>query len=186
MKKCAKIVVFCFIFLSVVSIFGQSEADKGVDSYRNGDFEQAISILENSVKSDSKDKKAWTYLGASYLKKGLKKEAAKAFLKASEIRHPKLSKEELVKFNEGLEIISKPRAAYTDGARENGIQGEVKLAVEFSENGKTNLLYVVKALPFGLTENCIDATKRIKFKPAQKDGKPIPVIQVISHSFSIY
>ena len=60
------------------------------------------------------------------------------------------------------------------------------LAVEFMESGKIGLVFALQTLPDGLTENCIYATQQIKFQPAQKDGKPIPVVKTITYDFSVF
>ncbi len=61
--------VILFLFSSV-STFAQSDTEKGIELYRNGNFSQAIVILDNAVNADKKDLKAWTYLGASHFKSG--------------------------------------------------------------------------------------------------------------------
>lgn len=62
--------LICLFFLSTISIFAQSETEKGIELYRNNNFDEAISVLEKVVKIDEKDRKAWTYLGASLFQKG--------------------------------------------------------------------------------------------------------------------
>lgn len=181
MKKSLRFLAFT-LFLSV-SVFAQDETEKGVELYRNGKYDEAVSILKKSVEIDKKNRKAWTYLGASYFKLGNRKETANAFLKASDITIPKDS---IVKFNDGLIFKEKPRPPYTDSARQNLTQGTVKIAVEFGADGKLKFAYIVKSLPNGLTENCIEALKGIKFEPAQKDGKPVSVVWIVEYSFAIY
>ncbi len=107
--KFSRCLFICLILLSAVSIFAQSETEKGVELYRNGDFDGAISILEKVVKADEKDRQAWLYLGASFAKNEKKEDALESFLKADTII---LTNQELIKFDDGLKIISKPRANY--------------------------------------------------------------------------
>jgi hypothetical protein len=38
----------------------------------------------------------------------------------------------------------------------------------------------------GLVKNSVDAARRIKFLPAEVDGKPIDVSRMVEYSFSIY
>src|SRR6478672_6053098 len=109
-------VITFFLFLLAVSTFAQSETEKGVELYRSGNFTQAIDVLDTVVKADKKDRKAWTYLGASYFKEGNRKKAANAFKKAVSIS---LSEKERKEINDGLVIKSKLRVQYTDSARHN-------------------------------------------------------------------
>jgi tetratricopeptide (TPR) repeat protein len=85
-----------------------------------------------------------------------------------------------------LEILSKPRANYTDSARQAGVQGTITLAVLFSADGKTKMILVIKPLSNGLTEEGIKAAKQITFKPQMKDGKPVSVVKMVQYSFTLY
>ena len=173
------------IFLSAVSIFAQSETEKGVELYRNGDYDSAIKILENVVKNDVKDRKAWLYLGLSFGKKRKDKEASKAFRKWDSIKIKSVAgiPDDSI---EEIKILSKPRVSSTEESRRNKTEGKVRLLVEFMANEKIGLIFPLQTLPDGLTENCISAAKEIKFKPAQKDGKPIPVVRIIDYQFTNY
>jgi tetratricopeptide (TPR) repeat protein len=173
---------FYFAILAA-SIFAQNETEKGVELYRNGDYDSAISVLENVVKMDGKDRKAWTYLGASFVKKEKKKEALESFKTASSIS---VSKEEVANISEGMKITSKPRCNYTDSARQNGIQGSVSFAVEFKANGEIGFIFPIKTLSYGLTESCLDAIRNIRFEPARKNNKEVSMIQFLIYSFTLY
>ena len=50
----------------------------------------------------------------------------------------------------GLKITSKPKATLTDAARRNMTVGEVRLSVQFMENGKIGEIKVLTSLPDGL------------------------------------
>jgi TonB family protein len=71
-----------------------------------------------------------------------------------------------------LEILSKPSPIYTDEARRMGIQGEVALSVVFQATGAIRVIGVVKSLGHGLDQAAEQAATQIRFKPAQRDGKP--------------
>lgn len=85
-----------------------------------------------------------------------------------------------------LKIISKPRASYTDSARQNGVQGNIRIAVLFGASGRIEYILLIKGLGYGLDQNAIGAAKRIKFEPAKKDGKPVSVVKQIMYGFTIY
>lgn len=85
-----------------------------------------------------------------------------------------------------LQVISKPRAEYTDVARQNNVQGIVTLRVTFLANGQIGNISVVSGLPYGLTEHAVSAAKRIRFTPQRKDGRPISVTKSVQYNFTIY
>jgi len=82
-------------------------------------------------------------------------------------------------------ILYREKAKYTEEARNNGVQGTVLLQIVFNVNGKITDIRVIRGLPYGLTENAIEAVKRIKFKPAIKDGKPISVRGSVEFTFNL-
>ena len=84
------------------------------------------------------------------------------------------------------QILYRERARYTDEARANKIGGTVVLRVIYSKQGKLIVLGVVRGLPYGLTENAIEAAKKIRFNPAMKDGQSVNVIGNVEFTFSIY
>lgn len=81
--------------------------------------------------------------------------------------------------------LSAPIPRYTEAARANGIQGSVVLRVLVGEDGNVNAIRVVRGLPDGLTEQAIAAARLSKFKPAMKDGKPVPNWVVLEINFNI-
>ena len=87
---------------------------------------------------------------------------------------------------QGLKIISKPRGALTDAARENNTQGTVLLRITFLASGQIGSISVVKGLPHGLTEQAIVAARRIMFEPQKINGVPQTVTRNIEYTFSIY
>lgn len=86
----------------------------------------------------------------------------------------------------GLQILSKPSPAYTEIARQNGVQGVVQLRVTFLANGTIGSISIVKGLADGLTEQAIAAARRMTFKPAMKDGQPYTVTKLVEFNFTIY
>ena len=82
-------------------------------------------------------------------------------------------------------ILYREKAKYTQEARNNGVQGTVVLHIVFNANGKITDIKVIRGLPYGLNENAIDAAKKIRFKPAMKDGKPISVRGSVEFSFNL-
>jgi TonB family protein len=69
-----------------------------------------------------------------------------------------------------VEFLSKPRAAYTEEARRQRIEGEVLLNVLFAASGQVQVLGIVRGLGHGLDENAIAAAEAIRFRPAERAG----------------
>ena len=87
---------------------------------------------------------------------------------------------------EKARILAKPKANYTDLARQNQIQGKIILRATLSADGEIINIIPVISLPFGLTEQAIVAAKQIKFKPAVRNGTQISQTVVLEYNFNIY
>lgn len=85
-----------------------------------------------------------------------------------------------------LQILAKPRANYTNAARNNQTQGTVTLQVTFLANGEIGNVSIVNYLPDGLTEGAIEAAKQMKFEPATLNGKPVTVTKQVQYTFTLY
>lgn len=85
-----------------------------------------------------------------------------------------------------VKILKKRRANYTDGARQAGVSGIVRVLAAFSETGKISHVILLNTLGHGLDEQAIKAAKDIKFQPATKNGAPVTDVKVIEYSFAIY
>jgi TonB family protein len=72
-----------------------------------------------------------------------------------------------------VEIVFKPSPEYTDEARSARIEGTVTLDLEFSAAGDVRVLRIVRGLGHGLDEAAERAALRIRFKPAQSDGRAV-------------
>jgi TonB family protein len=85
-----------------------------------------------------------------------------------------------------IQITSKPRANYTDAARQAQVQGTVSLRVTFLANGSIGSISTVSGLPNGLTEQAIAAARGMRFEPAKKGGVPYTVTKVVQYNFTLY
>lgn len=83
-------------------------------------------------------------------------------------------------------ILYKERAAYTEEARQQQVQGAVLLNVTFGADGRIHDIRVLKSLPGGLTEKAIEAAQRFKFQPAVQNGRPVSVRATIEFNFALY
>ncbi len=83
-------------------------------------------------------------------------------------------------------VLSKPEPSYTEAARTNGVTGTVVLRCIFTADGAVKHFLIVRALPFGLTEQSIKAAQRIKFVPAMIDGRPVSMYIQLEYNFNLY
>ena len=85
-----------------------------------------------------------------------------------------------------VRIIAKPKAPYTDQARQNNVQGSVTLKITFLASGQVGSVVAVTRLPYGLTENAIAAAKQIRFEPKKVNGVPVTTTMTFQYGFNIY
>ena len=83
-------------------------------------------------------------------------------------------------------LIMKVEPQYTEEARANKVTGTVVFKVVFSANGSVTNIRTIAALPYGLTEQAIDAARKIKFIPAMKDGKFVSMWMQLEYNFNLY
>jgi TonB family protein len=74
--------------------------------------------------------------------------------------------------NAPVEITYKPKPDYTEEGRKQKINGEVRLQVLFSADGRVRVMRVLQGLGYGLDEQAVKAAEQIKFKPALREGQP--------------
>lgn len=98
--------------------------------------------------------------------------------------NPETSSKQVVA--EPVRIILKPRANYTEKARNSQTQGNVLLRVTFLANGGIGAISIVSGLSDGLNEEAIAAAQRILFIPANKSGIRYSVIKQVQYTFTIY
>jgi TonB family protein len=80
----------------------------------------------------------------------------------------------------------RPEPAYTEVARKKGVSGMVRLRVLLRADGVAKVLSVVKGLPDGLTEKAVEAAEKIRFQPAERDGRPVSSVITLDYNFNIY
>ena len=84
-------------------------------------------------------------------------------------------------------VVKEKKPQYTAAAMEAKIQGSVWLECVVNEQGDISETKVTKSLDtvYGLDQAAIDATRQWKFKPGQKDGKPVPVVITLEMTFTL-
>lgn len=87
--------------------------------------------------------------------------------------------------NTPVEITFKPKPDYTDEGRKQKINGEVRLEVLFSADGRVHVMRVLQGLGYGLDEQAVKAAEQIKFKPALHQGQPIDSTALVHIIFEL-
>ncbi|HKS29820.1 MAG TPA: energy transducer TonB [Pyrinomonadaceae bacterium] len=81
-------------------------------------------------------------------------------------------------------ITFKPGPSYSAEAEENHVTGVVELYVIFCPAGFVSDIKVRKGLPDGLTQQAMIAAKKMKFKPAKKNGVPVAQRAIVEFYFN--
>jgi len=79
-----------------------------------------------------------------------------------------------------------PEAEFSDEARRNKYQGVCMISVIVDARGYPQNPRVIRSLGMGLDEKALEAVQLYRFKPAMKDGKPVPVMMTVQVNFRLY
>jgi len=72
-------------------------------------------------------------------------------------------------------VLHSVEPEFTDEARSAKHQGTVIISLIVDTQGMPRDIHVTRPLGFGLDQKAIEAVMKFRFKPAMKDGKPVPV-----------
>lgn len=75
------------------------------------------------------------------------------------------------------------KPAYTETAAHFEIEAAVEIAVELSAAGSVENAEIVRWAGFGLDEETIKTVRKMQFRPALRNGSPIPVRFVLRYNF---
>ncbi len=81
--------------------------------------------------------------------------------------------------------IYKPNPAYSKEALKAKYQGTELLWIVVDAQGNVTDCRVVKPLGLGLDEKAVDTVKTWRFKPAMRNGTPVPVRVMVQVSFRL-
>ncbi len=84
-----------------------------------------------------------------------------------------------------VQILFKPKPAYTDEARSKKIEGDVLLQVVFTAGGDIQIQRVVQGLGYGLDDSAQAAAKQIRFKPAEQEGHAVDFPAIVHITFAL-
>jgi TonB family protein len=83
-------------------------------------------------------------------------------------------------------VLNSPEAEFSQAAKEAKYQGACILSMIVDKHGMPQNVQVVRKLDYGLTEKAIEAVNKYRFKPAMKDGVPVPVQIDVEVAFHLY
>jgi TonB family protein len=83
-------------------------------------------------------------------------------------------------------LIYKTEPEYSEEARKAKYQGTVVLACIVGADGRPRSLRVERSLGMGLDDKALEAVKEWKFRPAEKDGKPVAVAVNVEVQFRLF
>jgi len=83
-------------------------------------------------------------------------------------------------------VLSAVDPEYSDEARRAKFTGIVVVALVVDPSGMPQHVHVIRHLGMGLDEKAIEAVRLYRFKPAEYQGKPVPVEVNIEVNFQIY
>ncbi len=86
---------------------------------------------------------------------------------------------------EPVEILAKPRPAYTDAARAAKVEGEVLVEVLFTASGEVVVRRIIRGLGYGLDDSALAAARQIRFRPARRGGQPIDTVGIVHITFQL-
>jgi len=118
-------------------------------------------------------------------------EAAPFFARAKALRFPQNQEPSGVaplKIGDGIappRLRHKLEPEYAEDARIAKRQGTVVLSVVVDENGAPRDIGIVRSLGLGLDEKAVECVKQWVFKPALKEGVPVPVQVTIEVNFRL-
>ena len=82
-------------------------------------------------------------------------------------------------------VLQEVKAAYTDAARQAGIQGTVGVECVVLPDGTVGRLRLTRRLDPGLDVEAVKALRRWRFAPGLRDGQPVPVQVTIEQVFTL-
>ncbi|HWE87413.1 MAG TPA: energy transducer TonB [Terracidiphilus sp.] len=79
-----------------------------------------------------------------------------------------------------------PEAEFSDEARRQKYQGICIISLVVDTQGNPQAIHVVHPLGMGLDEKAVAAVQRYRFRPATKNGRPVPVRISVAVNFRLF
>lgn len=81
------------------------------------------------------------------------------------------------------EFLGRVKPEYTSQAERADISATVEASVVFRANGEVGQIEITRWAGFGLDESAMAAIRKLKFKPATRDGKAVSVRATVQYNF---
>ncbi len=78
-----------------------------------------------------------------------------------------------------------PEPTYTEEARAARVMGVVILRTVVDADGTVKSVEVLKGLPLGMSESAVETVRQWRFRPATRNGVPVPVFYNLTISFTL-
>jgi hypothetical protein len=82
--------------------------------------------------------------------------------------------------------INNVEAAFSEEAKHANYQGTCLISLIIDAHGMPQNPRVVRKLDYGLSEKAIEAVNKYRFKPAMKNGEPVPVMVNVEVNFHLF
>jgi TonB family protein len=85
----------------------------------------------------------------------------------------------------GPQVVYHPEPEFSEEARKAKLQGVVVLDIQVDAAGHARIIRVSQPLGMGLDEKAVEAVQRWRFRPATRNGSPVPANAVIYVNFRL-
>ena len=82
-------------------------------------------------------------------------------------------------------VIHRVKPRYTGTAKKLGIEGAVVMSLLIDTDGRVVDLTVLRSLPFGLTQNAVEAVRQWLFEPCTFNDRPVRVRYTLTVVFRL-
>lgn len=158
--------------LSVKETFDKDDSTKPIDRWR-----EAVRSLEHYLKLSPKA------AGLEFWREQL--EALYVFTRRDEKAGAPRTVIPGNEVDKRARILKREYPQYTQEARAAWFEGTITLMVVLGADAQVKNILVLESPGYGLTEGAIEATRRIKFEPAIKDGKPVSTTVIIDYHLKL-
>jgi TonB family protein len=102
---------------------------------------------------------------------------------------PKISRDQTGKSKDSVSApvpLNSVESLYSDEARTKNISGVCFISLVVDANGMPRNLRVIRPLGYGLDQKALEAARKYRFKPAMRNGTPVPVMITVEVNFRLY
>jgi len=82
--------------------------------------------------------------------------------------------------------LATPAPEYSEAARQAGFRGQVRLSLVVDKDGNPRNIHVVDPAGLGLDEASVHAVRQWKFRPGEKEARPVNVQLQVEIGFRLY